>query len=403
MKFTVGQEKAINAIWALVSNPKEKFLIIEGPAGTGKSEIIKEIVKNFHTMMKSITRLTNDNNLVYQVKVTATTNKAVDALLSKGIEQYMQEDKISTIYSVLKLRPLNGKLVRTTDTVLRKCLILVDESSFINQEMLEYLDTLTDDTCKIVLIGDPYQLPPVKLPNSPIYDQGIDTISLDEVMRNTGSIQKLSLDLREFVKGADMPALIPDNDQLFLIKDEDEFIDIWLDKIKSGESTKLICYENNSVHIANSIAKEELENRTVISEGDILVCNQYVAHPTRQIKTDTEVVVTSLRKDTSLGYPGHYVGLNLGITVFVPDNPETFSILKSAALSREEHNFFTKRWADLRPHYSCTIHKSQGSTYKNVFINLNELQSITDDNDLSRLLYVAVSRASHRVYFTGTL
>jgi hypothetical protein len=56
-----------------------------------------------------------------------------------------------------------------------------------------------------------------------------------------------------------------------------------------------------------------------------------------------------------------------------------------------------KYFADLRPGYCLTVHKSQGSTYNNVFIDVNDIVSNPDHEETLRCLYVAVSRASENV------
>jgi ATP-dependent exoDNAse (exonuclease V) alpha subunit len=63
----------------------------------------------------------------------------------------------------------------------------------------------------------------------------------------------------------------------------------------------------------------------------------------------------------------------------------------------------TEEWIDLRAAYSCTINKSQGSTYDKVFIDLDDLKKCRDTNQLARMLYVGVSRARNNVYLTGDL
>ena len=58
---------------------------------------------------------------------------------------------------------------------------------------------------------------------------------------------------------------------------------------------------------------------------------------------------------------------------------------------------------DIRAFEAMTIHKSQGSTFETVYINLSDLGKCRNPYVVSRLLYVAVSRASNRVVFTGSL
>lgn len=59
--------------------------------------------------------------------------------------------------------------------------------------------------------------------------------------------------------------------------------------------------------------------------------------------------------------------------------------------------FYKKTVLDIRDVYASTVHSSQGSTYKDVFINLRNIYKYSDEN-LMRLVYVAVSRAKEKVY-----
>lgn len=404
MKFTLGQEKALRTIWGMFADPDSKYLVIEGPAGTGKSEVIKEVARTFTSRALAYHKIAG-MPLGYKLLVTATTNKAVDSLASKGINSLLPDagGQVVTVFSALGIRPMNGKLISTGKKPLHKTVLIVDEASYLDLDMMKYIENLTDSTCKVIFIGDPYQLTPINYTYAPVFSQGYETVELDEIMRNHGPIQDLVRELREFVKGNEIPVLKPNNQSLFHIKNEDEFVDTWLDSIRSGKITKLIGYENNLVITANSIAKEEIEKTAEVQVGDILVCNKYLNHPIRQIKTDAEVVVESVSQETTKhGIRGRHIGLNLGITVFCPNDFKDTTSLQVDLLDKRDQREVERTFADLRPSYSCTIHKSQGSTYQNVFINLDELNRLNDAT-LSRLLYVAVSRASERVYFMGTL
>ena len=401
MQYTVGQQEAIRAVWQLVADPESNVLVISGPAGTGKTEIVKVIEKEFIPQVKSIRKLTGDSSIVSELAITATTNKAVDALQEKGLSS-----DLKTIHSALGLRPLNGKLVASKPSAkVINTLLIIDEASYVDEQLLGFIKSKLGRNSKVVFIGDECQLAPVNEANPIVFNSDYQTVHLTEIRRQADDnpIQALSKKLRDFVKGKDMPALKVDGVHIHLIKDEELFIQKWLDTVQKERSTKLIGYTNALVNTANRIAKEDLENTTELQSGDVLICNKYLPHPIRQIKTDATVTVESVKKSTSLGYRGWAVRLTAGITVFCPEDPAYFAAVEAKAMTAAEHRVFTKEWADLRPQYACTIHKSQGSTYKNVFINLNELNQITDDNELARLLYVAVSRASDNVYFTGDL
>ena len=62
-----------------------------------------------------------------------------------------------------------------------------------------------------------------------------------------------------------------------------------------------------------------------------------------------------------------------------------------------------KEVMDLRLPYASTIHKSQGSTFDEVLIDLGSFRSCQDPEVAARLLYVAVSRARKKIKFYGKL
>ena len=62
-----------------------------------------------------------------------------------------------------------------------------------------------------------------------------------------------------------------------------------------------------------------------------------------------------------------------------------------------------EEFIDVRPIYSSTVHKSQGSTYDNVFLHIEDLSACPTYTDIPRLLYVALTRARNNVYIYGEL
>lgn len=392
MKFTLGQDTALRTVWSVLADPMQKYLCITGPAGVGKTEVIRAIAEDFANKCNALNKLTGDN-FNYSLVITATTNKAVDALNSKQFQGH----RPITIYSALGIRPYNGKLVRTNKSISNKVMFIIDESSYLDDEMIKIIDSCTDDTCKVIFVGDPYQLAPVGYTHAPVFDLDIDTVNLTEIMRQSkdNPIQALSLALREFVKGGPLPELKTDNKHLFLLKDEDTFIDTLIDSFNQGRKAKFIGFTNQLVINANNIVKAELEISEAMKVGDTLVCNKFLPHRVAPIKTDSEVTIQHIESPTSInGYTGNYVTLTTGLRIFCPEDKTLFT--------KSNPHPIPETWGDLRAGYACTIHKSQGSTYQDVFINLDELNNL-DDATLSRLLYVAVSRASDRVYFMGTL
>jgi exodeoxyribonuclease V len=57
-----------------------------------------------------------------------------------------------------------------------------------------------------------------------------------------------------------------------------------------------------------------------------------------------------------------------------------------------------QRFANLNYSYALTIHKSQGSTFANVFVDLPNLMRDRNLKERNQLLYVAVTRAAKRLF-----
>jgi hypothetical protein len=69
----------------------------------------------------------------------------------------------------------------------------------------------------------------------------------------------------------------------------------------------------------------------------------------------------------------------------------------------EFFKFKDETFADLRPVHASTVHRSQGSTYGKVFVDLTDIGRNTRRDVLLRLLYVALTRARGDVVVTGEL
>jgi hypothetical protein len=57
-----------------------------------------------------------------------------------------------------------------------------------------------------------------------------------------------------------------------------------------------------------------------------------------------------------------------------------------------------KPFADVSYGYAITTHKSQGSTYKNVFVDAPDIFENKNENEAKRCLYTALTRASNKIY-----
>jgi hypothetical protein len=92
--------------------------------------------------------------------------------------------------------------------------------------------------------------------------------------------------------------------------------------------------------------------------------------------------------------------------IFQPKDPaKVQKISRHFAKDKNWGPYFRMKeeWADLRPIHASTVHKAQGSTYRKVFVDMDDIGRNTRWRDLVRLLYVAITRASHEVHIFGDI
>ena len=87
------------------------------------------------------------------------------------------------------------------------------------------------------------------------------------------------------------------------------------------------------------------------------------------------------------------------------DSTELINALKYEAKIKNWGTYFKLKEfiADVRLADCSTVHKAQGSTYQNIFIDLNDLSVCKSYETAARLLYVACTRATDHVYLYGDL
>jgi DNA replication protein DnaC len=67
-------------------------------------------------------------------------------------------------------------------------------------------------------------------------------------------------------------------------------------------------------------------------------------------------------------------------------------------LWKEWYSIFSKPFANVNYGYAITTHKSQGSTYYNVFVDLVDMFNNPNKNEMRRCIYTGITRASNAVY-----
>lgn len=372
---------------------------------THNTTLIKHVLQTYEDQ-RELNKIIDPNSARRYWVFTATTHKAVEALAESV------QSEVRTIHSLLGLAVRNdyttGKsfLYKKKDAApVRDAIIVIDESSYIDDHLLHHIMTCTPDS-KIIFMGDPNQLTPVKADTTPVFDQNFIEATLSQVVRQDANnpIQHVCAGFRKTIEeSVGFPKITLCNEIQHV--DKDTFEQLIKDEFsrpdwKQGDS-KVLAWTNKTVQRLNKLLFKHCNNRTGFKAGDYVINNNHVG----ELKTDGEYQLDYVGKAESVGFKGSIIGI-LGREYFMPNSFDAHSKAKKKALQSNDvasMKIIMEDWVDLRPAYACTVNKSQGSTYQKVFIDLGDLAKCQDAIQLARLLYVAISRAKYQVIFTGDL
>lgn len=404
------QKAALLAFNQFLVRPEEQVFVLSGYSGTGKSTLISYLLQQLPAFMKTW-KLLNPNRNEYQVQLTATTNKAAETL------QHISGLSVATIHSFLGLRVnTDYKTGETTLTpksqeVQTNYILFIDEASYIDGPLLDYIFKLTAD-CKIVFMGDPAQLTPVKCTTTPVFSAGFTGAHLTQVMRQAegNPITTLATQFRHTVNTGEWKPFKPDGHHVVHLP-RPEFNKIMLADFSRPDwkyrDSKFLAWTNKRVIEYNQHIREKVKGDPHFQEGDYAVCNSFVTSGKASLKTDQLVHITRISEDTErFEVPGNYFLLDDKIELFMPKSLAARNLREKQAKALEERHVqreIDSSWIDLRAAYAQTINKAQGSTYDSVFIDLDDIRRCNSGNQIARMMYVGVSRARQHVYMTGDL
>jgi exodeoxyribonuclease V len=443
INLTNDQKQALKDYNKFLKNPNEKYMILQGSSGTGKTTLMVEFLKSYRKQHELINKIIQEKDSRPNVCVVlATTNPAV-AVLRDTLADSDSNVVLKTVYSFLGLRPVpdyktgDMHLLRKTNykdaiynhnaidfpsqqtetkvswdnvnnrLIYSNLLVFIDESSMVNVRLFKEIYTSFDDTCKIVFIGDEYQLLTQNQKNSFIAKLPYKKSVLSEVVRNKGAITKHSTAYRNILaNGADFPKIdMPDIDCRYVNYDTfQEKIDEAFLNFK--DDCRILAWTNTRVQEYNNYIRELLGKDKYFKPGEIAITNKPIMAKNYRRVIDSKVRITNIEKTEMRGIKGSVVTIDNSVTNFLPLNYDDYSkILRGYKKQNDWTTFYAIKdsWFDLRPAYASTIHKAQGATLETVFIDLDDIGRCHIPNTVARLLYVAISRASKQVYLCGKL
>jgi len=430
------------------NNDNNEIFVLKGYAGTGKTTVISTIVNNLTEINKKYVLLAPTGRAAkvisnYSQKPAFTIHKKIyfPKKVAGGVSFSMQQNKHkNTIFIVDE-----ASMISDTNT---------DSNAFENSSLLDDLISYiySGTNCKVLLLGDTAQLPPVNLDISPAlntdtlamhYNKEIRHIEFDEVMRQEekSGILFNATELRDVLK-EELYESFKFNLKGFkdIIRLTDGY-DIQ-DAINSAysnysiEDTAFIVRSNKRANqYNNQIRTRILDKDSELSTGDFLmvVKNNYfwlkdsdeagfiangdiievleifsimelygfkfakvkirmVDYP-NQIPLETVLLMDTLASETpSLTYEESN---RLYQEVLLDYEGET----KYKKFQKVKENEFFNA-LQVKFSYTITCHKSQGGQWNTVFIEQPYLPNGID-RDYIRWLYTAITRAKDKLYLIG--
>jgi len=432
------------------NSTNEELFVLKGYAGTGKTTLISTLVANLITVNKKYVLL-------------APTGRA-----AKVIANYSGKPAF-TIHKKIYFPKKNssGGVSFTRQVNKHKnTIFIVDESSMISDvntdsksaDSNSLLDDLMNyvysgENCKMILLGDTAQLPPINLEVSPAlnietllayYNKDVVHIELDEVMRqeeNSGILYNATV-LREVLKEHFIDSFRFDvkgyKDIVRLTDGYDIQDAINTSYSKDGmEETAFIVRTNKRANQYNQqIRNAILFRESDLSAGDYMMVvknNYFWLKETDEagfIANGDIVEVLEIYKIQEL-YGFKFAKVKIRMVDYPNQKPfETILLLdtitsESPSLTYEEANrlyhevlkdyenegasykkvqkvkeneYFNA--LQVKFSYAITCHKSQGGQWNTVFVEQPYLPNGMD-RDYIRWLYTAVTRAKEKLYLIG--
>lgn len=367
-------------------------LLITGGPGTGKTTILNGILSLFGQMQ-------------LHCLLAAPTGRAAKRLTE------VTGEEASTIHRLLEagIDPNTGKMLfaRDEDNPLKADAVIIDEMSMVDVQLLYHLMRAIPAGKRLILVGDPDQLPPVG-PGFPFGDMlrsgVLPAVRLTEVFRQAQ--RSLIVMNAHRVNKGQMPDLKTVNSDFFFLRRQSEEnvkqtirdlvttrlpnkmgipsdqIQVLTPTRKGGVGTWSL---NGILQTAlNPPAPEKKERRVgefTFREGD------------RVMQTRNNYDILWKKTDGSAVGTGIFNG-DIGSIVKIDPQMETVTIIFD---DREADYDFTQL-NELEPAYAMTVHKSQGSEYRAVILAAWSGSPYL----LSRsVLYTAITRARELLIIVG--
>ena len=449
-KPTFEQEKVVKILADfLFCHETDSLFLLKGYAGTGKTSLIGALVKTL-------------DQLEQKCVLLAPTGRA-----AKVFAHYAGHPAFTIHKKIYRQRSFSNELdnFSINDNLHQHTLFVVDEASMIANDGLSgsmfgtgrLLDDLVQyvysgQGCRLMLIGDTAQLPPVGEEESPAlsanalkgYGLKVYEGMLTEVVRQLSDSGILwnATELRRYIAEEDFftlpPIRVEDFPDIKVMPGNEliEAIGECYDRAGMDE-TIVVCRSNKRANIYNKgIRNTILYREEELESGDLLMVaknNYYWTEGCKEIDFIANGDIAEVRRvrreremygfrfaDVTLRFPD-YDDMELEVTVLLDtlhtDSPALpkemsdklfYSVLEDYADITIKRERMKKMKSDpyynalqVKYAYAVTCHKAQGGQWKRVFLDQGYMTEEMLSPDYFRWLYTAFTRATETLYLVN--
>lgn len=440
----VGQTKAIEKLNSFVKDKGRQVFVLKGRGGTGKTTIIKKILEGLKGDSVAAATISHKAKGILQLSMG---NEAEVKTIASAIGLKPKRNNPSVFEKDPKFKKEKSPFYNAD-------IIIIDECSMLTQEMVsDIINFSKNPNVKVIFMGDNVQLPPIE-ENASLQNKDSAsftantkpeyTATLTERMRQgeDSPIVVLSDVIAANVESA-TPELrvITDRRNKFdekknkgtLFETKDSMVPQLTKDLQSDkENTKIICFTNAEKDSMNNLARqilwgegntnefnkgeilinEDTKEESLVASADIFNGEQYVVLNS----TPVNIKFNKLNNDFStsvVSLPGYSLkvqnesGEMVTIQVLSPKVKQKYAELQK---NNADNAFkvggptWDIYWGNEDQHvksdygYAITSHKSQGSTYNNVYVMEDNILGVQDASikTKNQSLYVAVTRPRHK-------
>lgn len=326
-------DEQLNVLWCLRNS---KPCIVTGGAGTGKTTVIKTVGECY----KKTCGLSN-------ILLAAPTGKAARRLAEKtGL-------KTATIHKALRKNPEDDYVFFNESNLLQQSLVIIDESSMIDTELMYNLLNAVKPTSKIIFVGDCNQLEPVGY-GEPFED-----------FMNKLEVFRLTVNHRQ-KEGTS----ILDAAEKALNGQE----------VRSGKGVKVL--HINLSDIPEIVQQNVKRNTQIITPYNDLnrAINDYLRKDSDDFAIGDKVIMIKNANNYSNG--------DIGYVEKFDDKGNMYVLIDNKSIKVTEAHFKEVQLA-----YAITVHKMQGSEMSKILLFIPEKDTFVTN----KMLYTAITRAKDEI------